>query len=227
MKGDYKLLSVESENFRIGDLVKINARFNPDDNKVGTIVSIYDNYTVEVDLGKNAMSNLFKVDDIVRASLEDVRNAVQRKTVRKRGFELCKGYENNQLPIRKTLHSAGYDFVAPCNILIPAHGHSEAIVTGVKAYMQEDEVLNLYIRSSLAYKHGLILVNCVGVIDSDFYNNEDNEGNIGFKLYNTSDVPVLITKGERVMQGMFVKYLVADNCNSDDIRKGGIGSTND
>lgn len=219
--------TVQSNGYAIGDLVKINARFNPDDNKVGTIVSIYDNYTVEVDLGKNAMSNLFKVDDIVRASLEDVRNAVQRKTVHKRGFELCKGYENNQLPIRKTLHSAGYDFVAPCNILVPAHGHSEAIVTGVKAYMQEDEVLNLYIRSSLAYKHGLILVNCVGVIDSDFYNNEENEGNIGFKLYNTSDVPVLITKGERVMQGVFVKYLVADNCNSDDIRKGGIGSTND
>lgn len=221
------MLSVESENFRIGDLVKINARYNPDNGKIGSIVSIYDNYTVEVDLGKNAMSNLFKVDDIEPATIVDVATNRTKPQIKQRWFALCKGYESYELPLRKTRHSAGYDFVAPCNILVPAHGHSEAIMTGVKAYMQDDEVLKLYIRSSLAYKYGLILVNCVGVIDADFADNPDNEGNIGFKLYNTSDVPVLITKGERVMQGVFVKYLVADNCNSDDIRKGGIGSTND
>ena len=227
LKGDYKLLSVESENFRIGDLVKINARYNPDNGKIGSIVSIYDNYTVEVDLGKNAMSNLFKVEDIEPATIVDVATNRTKPQIKKRWFALCKGYEGYELPLRKTRHSAGYDFVAPCNILIPAHSHSEAIMTGVKAYMQEDEVLNLYIRSSLAFKHGIILATCVSCIDSDYYNNPENEGNIGFRLYNTSDLPVLIKKDERVVQGVFVKYLVADNCNSNEIRKGGVGSTND
>lgn len=60
----------------------------------------------------------------------------------------------------------------------------------------------------------------------DYYNNPDNEGNIGFKFYNTSDNVVYIEKGSRIAQGIFMKYLVADNCNSEDVRKGGIGSTN-
>lgn len=219
--------TVQNNGYTIGDLVKINARYNPDNGKIGSIVSIYDDFTVEVDLGKNAMSNLFKVEDIEPATIMDVATNRTKPTVVKRGFKLCDCYKDHVLPIRKTRHSAGYDFVAPCDILIPAHSQSEAIITGVKAYMEDDDVLLLFIRSSLAYKYGLMLVNNVGVIDADFYNNEENEGNIGFKLYNTSDVPVFIPKGERVMQGVFVKYLVADNCNSDDIRKGGIGSTND
>ncbi len=221
------MFTVEEQGYKVGDLVRIDERFNPDHGSVGTIVSIFDPYTVEVDLGKNAMSNLFKVDSIAPATLFDwsKRNKKQLPK-RTRGFELCKGYEDYKLPVRKTKYSAGYDFYAPCDILIPAGTMTDIIWTGVKAYMQPDEWLALDIRSSVGMK-GIILPNILPCIDSDFYNNPDNEGNIGFKLYNTSDVPVFIAKDERIFQGIFMKYLAADNCNSDETRKGGVGSTNE
>lgn len=221
------MFTVEENGYKIGDLVRIDERFNPDHNKVGVIVSIFDDYTVEVDLGRNAMSNLFKVDSIKPATLYDYNQLHKHEQPKRtRGFELCKGFEDCKLPVRKTKYSAGYDFFAPCDMVIPAHGYSDILKTGVKAYMLEDEYLALHVRSSIGIKFGVVLIQCQAVIDSDFYNNSDNEGNIAFRLHNTSDVPVLIKKGERVLQGIFSKYLVADNCNSDDVRKGGIGSTN-
>lgn len=221
------MFTVQEQGYKVGDLVRIDERFNPDHGKVGTIVTIFDQYTVEVDLGKNAMSNLFKVDSICPATLADWKQHVKKEQPKRvRGFELCKGYEDYQLPLRKTKYSAGYDFYAPCDILIPAHGYSDVIQTGVKAYMKPDEVLLLNVRSSIGIKFGVVLAQCQAVIDADFVDNPENEGNISFKLHNTSDVPVFIKKGDRVLQGIFVKYLVADNCNSDEERKGGIGSTN-
>ena len=142
-----------------------------------------------------------------------------------RGFEKVVPHSDVKLPVRKTDGSAGYDFYAPVNIIIPAKGFSDIIFTGVKAYMPKNEYLACHIRSSLAYKKGLMLVNAVGVIDRDYYNNPDNGGNIGVMFYNASQTDCVIFAGERIMQGIFSPYFIADNDNANGKRTGGIGST--
>ena len=72
-----------------------------------------------------------------------------------------------------------------------------------------------------------MLVNTTGIIDSDYYENPDNDGNRGFAFYNMSDVDVLIKAGERVLQGIFVNYLITEDDNADEVRTGGTGSTGD
>lgn len=136
-------------------------------------------------------------------------------------------YPNGTVPLpeRKTASSAGYDFVAPCDIKIPAKGFSELVLTGIRAYMPKNEYLALHIRSSLAVKHGLTLINAVGIIDADYYDNEDNGGNIGVKFYNSSDTDYVIKAGERMMQGIFAPYRTVDNDKACATRTGGIGST--
>lgn len=129
------------------------------------------------------------------------------------------------LPTRKTKGSAGYDFYLPEDVVVPAHGYSKFIPTYVKAYFPEDEVLMLYIRSSIGLLRGVTLGNNVGVIDTDYVDNPDNEGNIGLRLYNHTDDAVVFYKGDRIMQGIFVKYGVVDNDFTRDERKGGYGST--
>lgn len=130
-----------------------------------------------------------------------------------------------KLPQRGSKKSAGYDFCTPVDIIIPPNGVSDTIQTDIKVYMLDDEVLEIYPRSSLGFKKGLMLTNTVGIIDSDYYNNPSNDGNIGFKLKNLTDKEVVIKAGERVMQGIFKKYLITDNDNVTSIRTGGIGST--
>lgn len=128
------------------------------------------------------------------------------------------------LPTRGTEKSAGYDFYAVDDIVIKS-GETLKIVSGVKACMEKDDVLYLFIRSSLAIKYDLILKNSVGVIDADYYNNQDNDGNIIFVIENTGKNDFEIKKGNRICQGVFMKYLVTDNDNSRNARNGGIGST--
>lgn len=134
-------------------------------------------------------------------------------------------YPDTQLPVRADARSAGYDFFSPVDLkLLPAQ--KTILMTNVKAYMQEDEVLKLYPRSSMGIKKGLMLSNTVGVIDSSYYNNENNEGNIGLPLLNTSGVTIEIKRGERIAQGVFIKYLMADNdATLSDTRVGGMGSS--
>lgn len=143
-----------------------------------------------------------------------------------RGFEkVSNAPEDTVLPTRKTKGSAGYDFYLPCDVVIPPRGTSEIILSGVKAYMPQNEVLLLHIRSSVGLLKRVTLANCTGVIDSDFYNNPDNEGNIGFVLQNNSDKEQSFKKGDRIAQGMFVGYGVVDDDNTTGERKGGTGST--
>lgn len=130
-----------------------------------------------------------------------------------------------KLPTRKAKGSAGYDFYLPCDVHLEPYGDSPIIQTGVKAYMPEDEVLLLFIRSSIGILKNVTLSNNVGVIDSDYCDNPDNEGNIGLRLHNNSALSVDLKKGERIMQGVFVKYGVVIDDNVTDERKGGIGST--
>ena len=147
-----------------------------------------------------------------------------------RGFEIAKGFENAQinLPERKTKYSAGYDIEAAEDIIVPSIKKEKKptlIKTGLKAYMQDDEVLLLYNRSSNPKKRGLILANSVGVIDKDYYGNEDNDGHIMFAFYNIKDEDVEIKKGDNIGQGIFQKYFVVDNDETTGIRTGGFGST--
>ena len=149
---------------------------------------------------------------------------------RLRGFEIAKGFEDKQinLPIRKTKYSAGYDIEAAEDTVVPSFkkGMNPTLIkTGLKAYMQDDEVLFLYNRSSNPKKKGLILANSVGVIDKDYYGNPDNDGHIMFAFYNIKDEDITIKKGEAIGQGVFQKYLVTDDDDVKGERKGGFGST--
>ena len=148
-----------------------------------------------------------------------------------RGFEVAKGFEdkNINLPIRKTKYSAGYDIEAAEDVVIPSFkkGTNPTLVkTGLKAYMQDDEMLLLYNRSSNPKKKGLIVANSVGVVDKDYYGNIDNDGHIMFAFYNIKDEDVEIKKGDAIGQAIFQKYLVTDDDNAEGEREGGFGSTN-
>lgn len=149
---------------------------------------------------------------------------------RKRGFEVAKGFENSDinLPIRKTKYSAGYDFEAAEDVVIPAFklgGKPVLVKTGVKAYFGEDEVLILANRSSNPMKKGLIMANSIGVIDSDYYGNPDNDGHIMFAFYNVGDKDITISKGDTIGQGIFYKFLLTDDDSASGERVGGFGST--
>lgn len=146
-----------------------------------------------------------------------------------RGFEKIKKYAEIDftMPERKTAQSAGYDICVPEEVVLKP-GKIQLVPTGVKAYMLEDEFLGVHIRSSIALKKGIMLVNNVGIIDADYYNNEDNEGHIMLALLNTTATDVVFAKNERVAQGIFYKYLTADSDKTEEkaVRTGGFGSTN-
>lgn len=159
----------------------------------------------------------------IGAVVDEIANEVAKAD---RGFELVSNHEvfgDVKLPERSTAFSAGYDFFAPKDFVIGG-GEVRGVQSGVKAYMRPDEVLKIYPRSSMGIKKNVILANTVGVIDADFYNNEDNEGNICLCLYNYGKSPVVIHKGDKVAQGVFQKFLVGDDVPTE-LRKGGIGST--
>ena len=149
-------------------------------------------------------------------------------TMKVRGFEKISKYADVDFPMpeRKTELSAGYDFCLPEDVILYP-GKLQLVPTGVKAYMQAGEYLGMHIRSSMAVKKRIMLVNNVGIIDADYYNNADNEGHIMLALLNTSDNVIALTKGERVAQGIFYNYLVADGDEkvAKEVRGGGFGST--
>lgn len=147
-----------------------------------------------------------------------------------RGFEIAKGYENKEikLPIRKTKQAAAYDLEAAENTIIPKFklGQKPTLIpTGLKAYMQPDEVLILSPRSSGPKKQGIAFPHGVGIIDADYYENPDNDGNIFIQCINIKDEDVLIKKGEAIAQAMFQKFLIADGDMANGERQGGFGST--
>ena len=145
-----------------------------------------------------------------------------------RKFEIAKGFEDRGvvLPQRKTAKSAGYDIIALTDEDVYVHpGMSVNLETGVKACMEDDEVMLLFIRSSLGIKQGLTLSNSCAVIDADYYNNPDNDGHFILSIINTSNEVQCIPARSRVAQAIFVKYLTVDNDNATGERIGGIGST--
>lgn len=127
------------------------------------------------------------------------------------------------LPTRSDVGSAGYDFYSP-NDYVCQPNKITKIWTDVKACMEQDEVLLIDIRSSMGGKFRL--ANTIGIVDSSYYENPDNDGNIGIFLINTTDKPITIHKGERIAQGVFIKYLTTDDdLPLSDIRTGGFGSS--
>lgn len=138
--------------------------------------------------------------------------------------KLFDNYENITIPARATQGSAGYDFSLPYDITIEPNENIK-IETGIRCKIQKGYVLKLYPRSSLGFKYGLQLRNTVGIIDSDYYN-ADNEGHIQAKLTNTGNSIIKLKQGDRFMQGVFVEYFLADELLVKTKRKGGFGSTN-
>ena len=150
---------------------------------------------------------------------------------KRRGFEIAKGFENSgiNLPVRKTKYSAGYDIEAAEDCIIPAFkkGQKPTLVkTGLKAYMEDDEMHLLYNRSSNPGKKGIVLANGVGVVDKDYYGNPDNDGAIMFSFFNIREEDLAIKKGDVVGQAIFQKYFVTDDDVASGERIGGFGSTN-
>lgn len=132
-----------------------------------------------------------------------------------------------KLPERSTLNSAGYDFFAIEDVTLPAKKLTR-VMTGVKCELMPNQVLILANRSSNPSKKGLILANGIGVIDADYYGNPDNDGEMGFEFYNILDEDVVIKKGEKLGQGIIMKFDKTEDdyiSNPYKTRVGGFGST--
>lgn len=147
----------------------------------------------------------------------------------KRGFEIVDEYKDKgiNLPVRKTKFSAGYDVEAAEDVVIPAYkfGTKPTLIpTGLKAYCAEDEYYMLVNRSS-GPKKGFVMANSIGIVDSDYYNNESNEGHFYFQYFNFSDKDLEVKKGDVIGQVIFQKYLTVDDDKAEGVRAGGFGST--
>jgi len=173
-------------------------------------------------------------------------------------FEFVSRLENPtiNLPMRKTVESAGYDFEVAEDIVIPPMStHLNAITnavdsvstpltldqmgaltkqlkakptlvpTGVKCHMDSGTYLELSVRSSCPLKYWLVLANGVGIIDADYYNNPDNEGEIFFQIINLSPVPIQLHAGDIIGQGIINSYGIIDDDEATGVRTGGFGST--
>jgi dUTP pyrophosphatase len=167
--------------------------------------------------------------------------------MKKRGFEVCKDYVDKDinLPVRKTKNSVGYDIEAAEDTVIPSiwknifgnfskfiKGDKEyleikptLVKTGLKSYFGEDEVLMLANRSSNPGKKGLILANSLGIIESDYYGNPDNDGHLMYAYYNFFPVDITIKKHDTIGQAYFQNFLKVDNDIAEGVRTGGFGST--
>ena len=134
-------------------------------------------------------------------------------------------YSEIVLPYRKTKHSAGYDFISFLDITLKP-GEIKKIPTGIKVCLEDGEFLGIFVRSSMGFKYNVRMCNQVGVIDSDYYNNVDNEGHIFIKLQNHGDNDYVVKTGDKICQGIFINYLVVDNEEKIERKRlSGIGST--
>ncbi len=139
--------------------------------------------------------------------------------------EITAVYNSIKMPSRATKYSAGYDIYSPIDFILRSK-ETIKIPTGLKCQMNEDIVLMIYPRSSLGFKYRMMLENTVGVIDSDYYNS-DNEGHIMIKFTNHSDKDLTILKGNAFAQGIFTKYYLTFDDDVSSVRHGGIGSTDE
>lgn len=125
------------------------------------------------------------------------------------------------LPTKATKHSVACDVYSPVNITIPAGGRV-LIWTDVKSYFGTDEALLMNVRSSMGMK-GIMMANSQGWVESDYFSNPDNDGNLGIALFNFGEENYIINIGDRIAQLMFIKKLNADNTETEIERSGGYG----
>ena len=133
-------------------------------------------------------------------------------------------YDDILLPVRKTMKSAGYDFISFMDITIKPNDIVK-IPTGIKISLEDGEFLGIFVRSSMGFKYNVRMCNQVGIIDGDYYNNPDNEGHIYFQLINLSPIPIQLKKGDCIGQGIIKPYLKTEADNTTASREGGFGST--
>ena len=133
-------------------------------------------------------------------------------------------YNDLKLPTRSTSGSAGYDFHSTLKFILRP-GESITLPTGIKCKIEPGWVLMIFPRSSLGFKYRAVLANTVGIIDSDYYNNSDNEGHIKIKICNDGDKDMEIQEGDRVAQGVFVSFGITISDDATEHRSGGFGST--
>lgn len=105
-------------------------------------------------------------------------------------------------------------------------GETTLIPSGIAINIHDPSLVALLVpRSGLGIKHGIVLANTVGVIDSDY------QGEIGIGVVNRGVAPYTIEPGERICQMMFVPVLQADLCVVSEFSEesergtGGFGST--
>lgn len=153
---------------------------------------------------------------------------MQYRPINFMGGEAKEAYDKIKLPERKTKYSAGYDICTPIDISIPS-GQRRVIPTGIKVVFEEDEMetwhLQMFVRSSVGIKDGVVLTNGTGVIDSD-YQFGKNDGDMMLALSNTSENLVKYKAGDRICQAVFMIHGITSNDKASGNRTGGIGSTN-
>ena len=140
--------------------------------------------------------------------------------------EIKAAYDDIKLPARSTFGSAGYDFYSPYDFIID-YGQALTLPTGIRSYMPNEVVLCIYPRSGQGFKTGISLANTIGVIDSDYYNS-DNEGHIMAKLTNNNSAiqkSLTVDAGTAFCQGIFFNFVRTYNDKVNTIRNGGFGST--
>ena len=127
-------------------------------------------------------------------------------------------YNEYKLPQRDSDSTAGYDIYLLQDLIIEPN-EIKKIPTGIKSFFEKDEVLFLIVRSSTGFKYNIRLCNQVGVIDSDYYNNQNNEGHIWLKIQNEGKEKVIIPQGEAIVQGIFLKYLTTQSDKDRNIKR--------
>ena len=195
-------------------------------NNLAIIFFVLSIIVLSINLGFRMDNNIMTIIGLIFSCLGIVFLNIDMRTSKRRGFEIVSENKRKSkyihMPERSSEGSAAYDFycdkdyeVAPNEII--------KIWTDIKAYMQKDEVLILNVRSSMSGK--FMLANTQGWVDSDYYDNPDNEGNIGIFLKNISSSYQMLKQGDRIAQGMIIKYYTCDNDNVKTKRNGGFGSS--
>lgn len=166
-----------------------------------------------------------KIAQFLKVSEENFVNSVKEDFPMYTEAEIRKMYEDIKLPARATRGSAGYDFYAPFDFRL-SPGETIKIPTGIRVRMEENWVLHIYPRSGLGFKYRLQLNNTVGIIDSDYFNS-DNEGHMFIKLTNASneEKTLEVAKGSGFAQGIFLEYGITVDDAAEGVRNGGFGST--
>lgn len=162
-----------------------------------------------------------------KVSLGEFAKGVKKHNSSLSDEEINNLYEGLKYPCRSTLNAGGYDFFTPYDFVLKA-GETIVVPTGFKVHMNGDEIFNLFIRSGTGFKYNVRLSNQVGIIDADYYNNENNEGHmfISFTNHGSKDWVNKVSEDSKIAQGIFMDYYkTIDDNNLNKVRKGGFGST--